>query len=462
MSNRINTNINSNGYTSNLFRAVQPNDGLGADVLVPGTADGEYIVNQNQEAKQITSTPPTVVVDVHGAYSWTLSPRTARSVTPVIEITEYKQVLSSELMGYAYTAAGAIDNFRVAASTLPTAAAGIAAVTKQATNTLPVPAVVGNVAKFIGNTIINTGFVAGTERLQQMNQAAKNASNQDVTKNDPNNSFLNPYRGLYAVEPTGFIYRLPYASQENFNQTNGWGDPQGYIKQAANSVLNALLGETFKVGSEGETPADAPTSKDSLANKVGRAVSPLMDVMKAATTTAGGVYNAEKPKSYLGPQTTDSVTVKFILYNTINFFDIKRNWELCYLLSYQNLPNRKGINLMDPPKLYRLLIPGYKQFPMCWVSNLKVKNLGAVRMINIDDPNAPVLANVGADNVSYTPSVKMIPEAYELEITFEHAFYSSQNLFAYALQPSNAVTTTVSLTEALQNTTTEPQIPPTG
>lgn len=461
MANPNGTNVNSNGYKSNLFYAVRPNDGLGADVLVPGTSNTTSIVDENQQTKglRILGSAPTLVVDVHNEYPWTLSPVFARESTPIIEITEYKQVLSSELMGYAYSLAGTIDNFRVAAKTLPTAVAGVAGVTKQATTALsfiPGAGVVGDVAKLIGNNLINTGFVAGTERIQQINKAAQESTNQDVIKNDPNNAFLAPYRGLYAVEPTGFVYRLPYASQENFSQTNGWGDPEGQIAKAAGSVLTSLIGE-FGDSGEGQETVDG--AKDSTATKLGRTAGrSILDVTKGVMTAAGGVIKAEKPKSYQGPQTTDSVTVKFILYNTVNFSDIKRNWELCYLLSYQNLPNRKGINLMDPPKLYRLLIPGYKQFPMCWVTNLKIKNLGAVRMVDIDNPNR-VITYLGADVANYSPSVKMIPEAYEIEITFEHAFYSSQNLYAYALQPSNVVTTTVSLTETLQ---TNAPTPPGG
>lgn len=467
MANYNGTNVNSDGYKSNLFYAVRPNDGLGADVLVPGTSPTVPIVDQNQVIKGYRYGPATLVVDVHRNYPWTLSPPITRAYTPIIEITEYKQVLSSELMGYAYSLAGTIDNFRVAAKTLPTAVAAGAAVVKQATTTLPGTGLVGGVAKFIGNSLINTGFVAGTEQIEQINKAAEESTKQDVIKNDPNNAFLAPYRGLYAVEPTGFVYRLPYASQENFSQNNSWGDPEGQIAKAAGSVLTSLIGE-FDGDRVTETvPADG--AKGSTANKLGVVAGrSLLDVTKGVMTAAGGVIKAEKPKSYQGPQTTDSVTVKFILYNTVNFSDIKKNWELCYLLSYQNLPNRKGINLMDPPKLYRLLIPGYKQFPMCWVSNLKIKNLGAVRMVDIDDPNNAInYAQAMVNGMSYTSSIKMIPEAYEIEITFEHAFYSSQNLYAYALNPSNVVTTSVSLTETLQtDTSTPPQTntppPPTG
>lgn len=425
------TNINSNGYKSNLFRVVESNDGLGAGVLVPGNTLRDYVETWTQDSKEIAGAPATAVVDVHSQYPWTLSPVVARATTPVIEITEYKQVLSSELMGYAYSLAGTIDNFRVAAKTLPTAAAAVGAVTKQALNSLSLPSLAQSIGD-LGNAVLNTGFVTGVENIQQMDKPAKEVSNQDVTKNDPNNKFLSPYRGLYAVEPTGFIYRLPYASPENFTQTNGWGDPEKRFLGVGAGLVNTLAGSN-------ETSPTGGTT----ASKLGGV---FYDAVKATMTAAGGVITQEKLKSYQGPQEVDKVTVKFILYNTVNFSDIKRNWELCYLLSYQNLPNRKGINLMDPPKLYRLLIPGYKQFPMCWVTNLSIKNLGAVRMMDIDDPNKVIV-----DTSNYSPSVKLIPEAYEINITFEHAFYSSQNLFAYALQPSNVVTTTVSMSETLQN-----------
>jgi hypothetical protein len=77
-------------------------------------------------------------------------------------------------------------------------------------------------------------------------------------------------------------------------------------------------------------------------------------------------------------------------------------------------------------------------------------------MVDIDNPNN-IIVSVDLNAATYSPSIKMIPEAYEIEVTFEHAFFSAQNLFAYALQPSSVVTTTVSLTETLRGST-----PPTG
>lgn len=468
------------GYKSDLFQAYVAGDGLGADVLLPGNSTSTEIQDesgQNKTTKKLLANAGTQIIDVHAEYPWTLSPVAARATTPAIEITEYKQVLSSELLGYAYSLAGTVDNFRVAAANLPVATRATAGLVKSATNTLQnVPGLgfasklVGGVAQLVGNATKEGYEEALNKQFSEVQKGAAEVDKSDVTKNDPNNGFLAPYRGLYAVEPTGFIYRLPYKSESNFSQSNSWGDPEKYAGKALGSVLQTFFGGGGGAGADGGA---AGGEEGAGGPGIGQVAGSIMDIAKGVMTATGGVIKAEKPKSYQGPQSTESITVKFILYNTINFKDIKRNWELCYLLSYQNLPNRKGINLMDPPKLYRLLIPGYRQFPMCWVTSLDIKNLGAVRMLDITDENSIINTRIsplaaGAAS-SYSPSVKLVPEAYEITITFESAFYSSQNLFAYSLNPSSVVTTTITVSEVLDsqlragqpapNTTTQPNNP---
>ena len=164
-------------------------------------------------------------------------------------------------------------------------------------------------------------------------------------------------------------------------------------------------------------------------------MSRLAAFSKAAVGATGGAMINETPQAYKGPADTDSITVKFQLYNTVDYTDIKKNWEFCYLFSYQNLPNRKGINLLDPPCLYKVTIPGYRQFPMCMVTSLKITNLGSVRLIDI-------VADTLATESNRGPNIKLIPEAYDIEITFKHAFYSSRNLFAFAENPDGVVSVT--------------------
>jgi hypothetical protein len=461
----INTNIPFNGYVSDLYRPVRPTDSLGADQLVPvGSVEvNQYIADQNADKVSIKPVDiPTQVIDVHGQYKWTLSPAAVRAYIPVVEITEYRQVLSSELMGYAYSLAGTVDNIRVAARLLPTAVqAGGSAIgaNLKRTNLAPLAAIptVGS-ATVAGGSLLRTATAVKTLGLSELALGSAKAiaggasrliglptneiANQDFTKNDPFNSAMRPYTGLYAVEPTGFIYHLPYVSKPLIQQTNGWGDPQ-------NQIAASILGQSGEDQQEGDGDGDGDKGAEVLKktglggalqrlgnSKLGKGTLKVAAVAKGLTTATGGAISSEKPQAYQGPTTRDTITVKFTLYNTDKFEDIKKNWEFCYLLTYQNLPNRKGINLMDPPKLYRLIVPGYKQFPMCWVTELKIENVGSVKMMDIKN-GEEIITAIGARG----PYIKMIPEAYDIEITFQHAFFSSQNLFAYAENPNNTVTT---------------------
>lgn len=418
-----------NGYISDLYQSKRPIDNLGADDLVPkssqptGTTNNEGI---EQAIKGLDS--PTRLVDIHGDYTWTLSPRVARSHIPRIELIEYKQVLSSELMGYAYTLAGEADNFKVAKNVLPVAFRNVGG------------AIESNVKRALNSSIVDdfteqlrkgarfAGF--NDEDLSEMKEPARQAADQDFVRGDPYNSALRPYTGLYAVEPTGWQYHLPYLESPNVEQSNTWGDPKGHFKEAVGAAMDFLVGS-------GKSPSTGGSGGSSAGGvDIFKGASALSKGLKALTTSTGAAESKETPQAYQGPSQRDTITVKFYLYNTVKFSDIKRNWEFCYLLTYQNLPNRKGINIMDPPSLYRVLVPGYRQFPMCWVEQLTINNVGAVKMIDITDPDSIIPAS----SASISPYIKMIPEAYEITIKFKHAFYNSRNLFAYAESPQNSVT----------------------
>ena len=72
---------------------------------------------------------------------------------------------------------------------------------------------------------------------------------------------------------------------------------------------------------------------------------------------------------------------------------------------------------------------------MCMVTSLKISNLGSVRLIDI-------VADTLATESNRGPNIKLIPEAYEIEIIFKHAFFSSRNLFAFAENPDGVVSVT--------------------
>ena len=196
-------------------------------------------------------------------------------------------------------------------------------------------------------------------------------------------------------------------------------------------------------GAEGAKPAVPSTPK--VTKKTGPDIfSMLAGAYKVADATktmalavGGGLVASEKPQSFNGTG-SDTIECSFYLYNTQELADIRRNWEFCYLFTYQNLANRKGINLLDPPCLYRALIPGYKQLPICWISGLSIVNIGSTKLIDITTGN-PVNSTTQAG-----PNIKMIPEAYKISFTLESALKNARNIFQYAADPSGVVSVSFS------------------
>ena len=426
-------------YKPLLYKHVVPPDGLGADLLAPAIGNG--------------------VVDIHYNYNWTLSDKSVRDYVPYVELTEYKQVLSSEISGFFYNLAGVADDVNVAARTAGTSTNQLAGVvnanTKRALNSisnLNIPTLSQNVLT------ANKFFDSLTEKVQNkiksIDQATVNrAKETDITGQDPYNRTLNAYTGLYAIEPTGWKYIMPFLTDANMTSPqNQWGEPSGQAAAALGKFGEAIMGSgtTPEAGvaqaTEGEVASGATESTDAkgadiaaLIGKItGKTIKAGVAGVDLALALTPGAKLAEAPKSFNGTN-MDQVTVSFYLYNTQNFEQIKQNWEFCYLFTYQNLPNRKGVNLLDPPCLYKVLIPGYKQLPLCYVSDLKVENVGGVRLVDIDND---LLIDQVDKHIS-SPSVKMIPEAYKISISFSSVLYNTRNIFSFAEDPSNKVTVSV-------------------
>src|SRR5690606_26003738 len=139
----------------------------------------------------------------------------------------------------------------------------------------------------------------------------------------------------------------------------------------------------------------------------------LIDQTNLINITAPGTY-AERAQFYQ-PSLGSTFSVTFPLFNTFDYKDIQDNWELCYILTYQNLANRRTINLLDPPVLYEATIEGLRHSPVTYINNLSITNVGNIRMVDIGIGKKP------------------IPEAYLVKITFQELLTPSRNIFQYAL-----------------------------
>ena len=320
-------------------------------------------------------------VNVYSEYPWTVSDD-ARNYIPKLLLTEYKLTYASELNAFQRSIKG-----------------------------------------FFQNLFVTTGAAAAnaTGGSVGFNNRRVIAENDDMLTGigDDSDSSLTPYRGLYTAEKTGWGYVLPYLGAGNMIDINNTFEPSDAAKR---------LGIT--------SAFDALGLKGASITEAGGKLSTI------SIGAVAGALTAETPLSFT-KTSTENIKVEFYLLNTIKPEDIRKNYEFCYLFTYQNLPNRRAINILDSPPLYRATVIGYKTLPVCYIKDIKIENVGAVRLIDIGSTSNTkeafnsVLRNTEANS----STVKMIPEAYKISFSLQSAFVNSQNMFVFAANPQGVVTT---------------------
>ena len=190
--------------------------------------------------------------------------------------------------------------------------------------------------------------------------------------------------GIYLTNPTGYNYVFPYFENPPSIQ-NSW---------------------------EGTSEENAPTMVSEVATKVAGLFEAGAKLINLAQP---GVF-IQKAKSYKVNEQGQSVTVKFPLFNTVkrgNDLPYQQNYELLWLLIYQNKPFKTSFTRVRPPKLYSVTIPGMVSMPYAEISRLEVNFVGTTRNKTVD---------IGGKSFE-TP----IPDAYEvtIEITSLLADYAN-------------------------------------
>jgi hypothetical protein len=404
-------------YEANLYKRTPQT--LGAPKLEPKSS-----VNQNGNGIP-------GLVDVHRTYRWTLSQPVAREIVPMLQLTEYKLVLSSEVSGFLYTLRGEVDNLNVLIQEIgPNVQRTGAAL--QSTG----GAIASELNSLLGN--VEKGVTKAADANKEI---LDKAAQQDLVSGADEQSGLKPYTGLYALDPTGWTYNLPYLGPANMaSPNNQWGESSVIaegLKKAGGGILNFFGGLPSSKSGPGAAGA-AGAKGDVGGGDIGKVFGGLKDFYSGATAAAlslgGGLVSKETPQSFTGTD-SDKIDVSFYLLNTHDVKDIRRNWEFCYLLTYQNLANRKGINLLDPPCMYSATIAGYKQLPICWVTGFQVTNVGTTRLIDITTGEISPLGAV-------SPYIKMIPEAYRVSFTLQSSLKNARNIFQFVEDPSYKVSIT--------------------
>ncbi len=303
--------------------------------------------------------PNRKIIDVVNDFSWYAGPTSSEAAlnkVPCIFLTEREQLLSSLISGALYylnASANVIDaslKSNFIQSTLKKIQASEA--TKKA---------------FEGAGSFLDGF-----------QARTSGTDTDRALLRQNN--LKSLEGIYFTRPTGFQYRLPIYESP-----------------------------TITTGEWGETGGDNLISK--FIDKGMKTVNTISDVVNIAQP---GVY-IEKPMYFQEPSPR-SETVTFPLANTIRrgtVSPIQQNYELLWLLAFQNKPYKTSFGRTPPPKIYSVSVPGQFSMPYAYISNMSVDFQGTIRKSKVYVPTGNGSGTINSKLIE-TP----VPDAYQVSITF--------------------------------------------
>jgi hypothetical protein len=333
----------------------------------------------------IPSTGSTGIVNVVSDYRWTVNPKEGRKDVPYMEIIERKvtnDVLLQQLL-YNITAA------YTEGETIPKEI--IAAVRKKITKS---KAAAGDTTETTDRQI-----------KKQADTQLKAAAGGDAES---------PYAGLYSLEDTGWSFILPYFDKQNHNISSNWTKPN-----ASGLGAGLMKGVSDAVGE--------------VATGVSRVYS-MLGALGTGVEARVGTY-IEQAKMYQFASGGASYSVQFDLYNTVDVEDVIKNWEICFLLMYNTLPNRRTKTTFDPPPLYEVTIPGVRRSPVSFIKSLKVEFVGATRLMDLDVAGQTRLRTI-------------VPDAYSVTIDFEDVLPESKNFMNSMLDEDAKISVTLKEPEA--------------
>jgi hypothetical protein len=230
---------------------------------------------------------------------------------------------------------------------------------------------------------------------------------------------LRPYRGLYITEPTRWEFLLPYFDDKFETQGNQF---------SSEGVTNALGGII-------QTGANIATE--------------VAEISRSLLNPTSITY-IERAKFFNFPTDGEEITFSFPLINTgsLDYNDVINNWQLIFLLLYNNKPGRLSPTLVEQPVIYEVEIPGVKYLPFCYISTIDIKFQGSRRELPISIPYAEQQSGFNAagqaidlQNVTETKTINtIVPDAYLVTITLKSMLGGTKN-FMYHMINSGDITT---------------------
>ncbi len=325
------------------------------------------ISSNNTDNKPVLK-PYTKVIDVVNDFSWYAGPKatpTALNRIPCCFITEREQLLSSLISGGMY--------YLNAAGKTAEALAG----SDWVTSLLGAANEGGKEEGGKSNPLLN--------KIKLVSEAIESlaGSTEDRLLLDQHN--LKSLEGIYFTKETDFHYRLPIYGSNDMSLSEGFGtDASGQLGQALGSKAD-----------------EAINTADSMA--------------MAVNFAQPGVY-IEKPNYFQGVTQGRTEVIEFPLSNTVRrgtVSPIQQNYELLWLLAFQNKPYKTSFTRTPPPKIYTVSVPGQFSMPYAYISGMSVDFVGTLRKAVVTVPSGNGEGTIGSKEITTT-----VPEAYQVKLNF--------------------------------------------
>lgn len=346
-------------------------------------------------------------IDVVNNFAWTQSPKSSRDDVPVLFLTEKKIQTNPQLNQIANnmfvlgekvqrgTAGNVINNADEIKSMISSSKAAIIRAGDAATSFLTT----SESASAVGASLQQKITTGANETESLINEQL------DKLSDIPDGNVLTPYEQLYYTKNTGFMYSIPYLEQQGKQVQNQFGDGGGQP--------GVLLGAAKELTAAG------------------------VDIAKGLNIADPGTY-IEQPELYNFQGRQKSYTVKFPLINTNSFQDVVQNWQLIWMLVYQNTPNRLTRDLIDPPCIYEANLDGTWYSKYAYISQLSVDFIGATRKMSIPLLNESAPSAGGASVTGDISIETIIPDAYEVTMTVVDIFGETRNMLYHSVNETNS------------------------
>ena len=199
-------------------------------------------------------------------------------------------------------------------------------------------------------------------------------------------------------------FNFPFFNDNVRSFSNNFGDTfqsgiggSGGIGTSIAGSINELIG---KAGELKAIFGDAATSKATTQISTGD-FGGAYESLKAGAKNGGnpGTY-IETPMFYQFEKNDSPLEISFILSNTIND-DNDKNYRLIKYLTKINRPLRLNSIAVDPPRIFRVKVPGHRNIRWASCHAFNVNLMGTRRMVPIDG------------------SFVSVPEAYQISMSFQ-------------------------------------------